>query len=72
MAKYRMKPMNEWIGRFVRATKIITTGVVKVKCHCKDGSHVEHPAVGGQVVVDTNDERACRHLDADPRFVKIG
>ncbi len=67
----------EFVGLKDRPGLVKNMGVVtKIRLHQKDGARVEllppngeHWKVGDSLTVD--DERAARHLDADPRFRRV-
>lgn len=50
--------------------------VLKIRCHCKDGStkEFEAPRPSGfrpGDVIEVSDSRAVRHLEADTRFERL-
>lgn len=46
------------------------TNIVAIRTKRKDGGFDEH-AIGADRRITVTDERAIRHLDADPRFTRI-
>ena len=68
MAVFRIEDPETWLPTFARGKSIEPS---KVRLHHKDGSRSEHPVSGNPKQITTTDERAIRHLQADPRFTQI-
>lgn len=70
MAVFRMSDEEEWLPGFARGR---TLRGHTVRLHHKDGSRVDYaiPAPPANRDITVTDERAIRHLEADPRWTRI-
>lgn len=67
MATFRIKNPEEWLPTFALG---LGCQVNKVRLRLKDGSTLE-VIPNEQKEFTTDDQRAVRHLTADPRFIAV-
>lgn len=71
MATFRMNDPEDWLPAFARGKGL--SRPTKIRLHHKDGGRGEYtiPASPANPDITVTDERAIRHLRADPRFTEI-